>query len=70
MLVMLALWFLFSIAVQVFVTPLNLWTIPFLDLSLGFFMTAHGAVIAFVIMAFWFVRRQDRIDRDHFLDQS
>ena len=67
MLVMMALWVFFALAVPIVVVPLNRLTIPFLDLSLGFFMAAHGALIAFVIMVFWFARRQDRIDRDHFL---
>jgi putative solute:sodium symporter small subunit len=63
----LGLWFVFAIAVQIFVVPLNLVIVPYLDLPLGFFLTAQGSVIAFVVISFWFARRQDRIDRDHFI---
>jgi putative solute:sodium symporter small subunit len=33
-------------------------------------MAAQGALITFVIMLFVFARRQDRIDRDHFIDRG
>jgi putative solute:sodium symporter small subunit len=52
------------------VIPLNRFAIPYLDLPLGFFMGAQGALIAFVLMTFWFAGRQDRIDRDHFVDRK
>jgi cation/acetate symporter len=67
MAVLLALWLLFSVAVHAFVATLNRLTIPFLDLPLGFFMAAQGGLVAFAVMSFQFARRQDRIDRDHFL---
>jgi cation/acetate symporter len=67
MLVLLALWLLLSIAVHAFVVPLNRLTIPFLDLPFGSFMAAHGAIVAFAVMSFQFAKRQNRIDRDHFL---
>ena len=84
MLLMLALWLLFSVVVHLFVVPLNQIIIPYLDsddslsskglkqldLPLGFFMAAQGALITFVIMLFVFARRQDRIDRDHFIDRG
>ena len=67
MLLMLALWLLFSIVLPLSVGPLNGIIIPYLDLPLGSFMSTHGAFIVFVIGLFWFARRQDRIDRDHFV---
>ncbi len=67
MLLMLALWFLFSIVLHLSVGPLNRIIIPYLDLPLGSFMSTHGVFIVFVIGLFWFVRHQDRIDRDHFV---
>jgi putative solute:sodium symporter small subunit len=67
MLLMLALWLLFSIVLPLSVGPLNRIIIPYLDLPLGSFMSTHGAFIVFVIGLFWFARRQDRIDRDHFV---
>ena len=67
MLVMMGLWMLFSIVIPLLVTPLNQLTLPYLDLPFGFFMSSQGALIAFILMLFWFARRQDRIDRDHFV---
>ena len=67
MLLMLALWLLFAIVLPLSVGPLNRIIIPYLDLPLGSFMSTHGAFIVFVIGLFWFARRQDRIDRDHFV---
>jgi len=68
MLIILALWLLFAIAVHLFVVPLNRIIIPYFDLPLGFFMAAQGALIAFVIMAFVFSRQQEPVDRDRFID--
>jgi putative solute:sodium symporter small subunit len=59
-----------SVVVHLFVVPLNQIIIPYLDLPLGFFMAAQGALITFVIMLFVFARQQDRIDRDHFIDRG
>jgi putative solute:sodium symporter small subunit len=70
MLLMLALWLLFSVVVHMFVVPLNQIIIPYLGLPLGFFMAAQGALITFVIMLFVFAQRQDRIERDHFIDRG
>ncbi len=67
MLVVVALWGCFALAVPMLVVPFNRLTIPFLELPFGSFMATHGALIALVIVSFWFARRQDRIDRDHFL---
>ncbi len=65
MLLTLALWLLFSVVLHLSVRPLNRIIVPYLDLPLGSFMSTHGVFIVFVIGLFWFVRRQDRIDRDH-----
>jgi putative solute:sodium symporter small subunit len=70
MLLMLGLWLCFAIIIPLFVTVLNRFTMPYLDIPIGFFLGAQGALIAFVIMAFWFARWQDRIDRDHFIDRE
>ena len=64
MLLILALWLLFSIVVHLFVVPLNQIIIPYLDVPLGVFMAAQGALIAFVVTVFVFSRRQGRIDHD------
>ena len=70
MLLTLGLWVCFSVVIPLLMVPLNRLAIPYLDLPLGFFMGAQGALIAFVLMTFWFARRQDRIDRDHFVDRK
>jgi putative solute:sodium symporter small subunit len=66
MLAMLGLWMTFAICVPMLVVPLNKISIPYLDLPLGFFTTTQGTLVAFLLMAHVFARRQDRIDRDHF----
>jgi putative solute:sodium symporter small subunit len=63
MLVVLALWFIFSFVVHMFVVPLN--SIVILGFPLGFYMAAQGSLIAFVIMLFWFARSQNQIDEEH-----
>jgi putative solute:sodium symporter small subunit len=70
MLVMMGLWVLVSVVIPLLVSPLNQFTLPYLELPLGFFMSSHGALIAFTLMLLWFARRQDRIDRDHFVGRG
>lgn len=36
----------------------------FLDFPLGYYMAAQGSPVAFVILIFWSVRRQEKIDDD------
>jgi putative solute:sodium symporter small subunit len=67
MLVMMGLWALFSVVIPLLVTPLNQFTLPYLDLPFGFFVSSQGALVAFILMLLWFARRQDRIDHDHFV---
>jgi putative solute:sodium symporter small subunit len=61
MLTMLGLWIFFSFVIHMFVEPLN--AIVIAGFPLGFYMAAQGSLIAFVVMLFWFARRQDAIDR-------
>ena len=63
MLTMLALWFVFGFLVHMFVEPLN--NIVILGFPLGFYMAAQGSLIAFVVMLFWFARKQNAIDEEH-----
>jgi putative solute:sodium symporter small subunit len=62
MFTMLGLWVFFGYIVHFFVSALN--NIVILGFPLGFYMAAQGSLIAFVIMLFWFARRQDSIDRE------
>jgi putative solute:sodium symporter small subunit len=59
----LAIWAFFSFVIHFFVNSLN--QIVILGFPLGFYMAAQGSLIAFVILLFWFAKRQDTIDRDH-----
>lgn len=59
MLVMLGLWLLFSLTVYMFVIPLNKITVPVLNMPLGIFIAAQGALVVFVVMLFHFARQQD-----------
>jgi putative solute:sodium symporter small subunit len=63
MLVMLGLWIFFSFVIHMFVEQLN--SIVILGFPLGFYMAAQGSLIAFVVMLFWFARRQNAIDEEH-----
>lgn len=63
MYVMLALWFFFGYVIHFFVGALN--NIVILGFPLGFYMASQGSLIAFVIMLFWFARRQNAIDEEH-----
>jgi putative solute:sodium symporter small subunit len=63
MFVMLALWIFFSFIIHMFVGSLN--SITFIGFPLGYYMAAQGSLIAFVVMLFWFARRQNAIDEEH-----
>lgn len=60
--VMMALWAFFGYAIHMFVTPLN--GIRIAGFPLGFYMASQGALVVFVVMLFWFARKQDQIDRE------
>jgi putative solute:sodium symporter small subunit len=36
-----------------------------LGFPLGYYMAAQGSLIAFVVMLFWFARKQNAIDEKH-----
>ena len=62
MMVTLSIWFVFSFVVHWFAADLN--SITFAGWPLGFYMAAQGSEFVFVITLFWFVKSQERIDRD------
>jgi len=45
-----------------FAASLN--SVTFFGWPLGFYMAAQGSEVVFVITLFWFVKTQDKIDRD------
>lgn len=59
---MLVIWFIAGFGVHFFATTLNAYT--FLGFPLGFYMAAQGSLIVFVVMLFWFARRQNAIDSE------
>ena len=58
----LAIWFFFSFVIHLFAPSLN--TITFIGFPLGFYMAAQGSLIVFVVLIFWFARRQNQIDEE------
>ena len=68
MFVVLGLWFFFSFVIHFFVVQLN--AIVILGFPLGFYMAGQGSLIAFVVMLFWFARRQNRIDEEFDVHES
>jgi putative solute:sodium symporter small subunit len=60
--VMMALWVVFGYVIHFFVTPLN--NIRIAGFPLGFYMASQGSLIVFVVMLFWFAKKQDQIDRE------
>ncbi|PTE07946.1 DUF4212 domain-containing protein [Mesorhizobium helmanticense] len=68
MFVMLGLWVFFGYIIHMFVEQLN--TIVIFGFPLGFYMAAQGSLIAFVVMLFWFARRQNAIDEEHHVNEE
>ena len=58
----LGIWFFFSFFIHWFGAELNAFT--FMGFPLGFYMAAQGSPIAFVLLIFWSVRRQEKIDEE------
>jgi len=63
MFIMLGLWVFFGYIIHMFVEQLN--NIVIFGFPLGFYMAAQGSLVAFVIMLFWFARKQNSIDEEH-----
>ena len=62
MIIHLIVWFFFAYILQWFASDLN--QFRFLGFPVGFYMSAQGALFAFVIQLFVFVKQQDRIDHE------
>ena len=62
MIICMVIWAIFGFGIHLFATPLN--EIVILGFPLGFYMAAQGSLIVFVVLIFWFARRQDAIDRE------
>ncbi|MFK7866900.1 MAG: DUF4212 domain-containing protein [Alphaproteobacteria bacterium] len=58
----LILWLLASMFIPLFVESLNqvtLWGFP-----LGWLITTKGVLLVFVILCFWYAKKQDKIDKE------
>ncbi|WP_423906416.1 DUF4212 domain-containing protein [Candidatus Spongiihabitans sp.] len=62
MIITLTIWFIFSFAVHWIADSLNAFS--FLGFPLGYYMAAQGSEVIFVILIFWFVRAQQKIDQE------
>jgi len=58
-LIMLAGWAFYFLAVHLFILKLNKITVPVLGLPLGFYMAVQGSLVVFVILLFRFAKRPD-----------
>ncbi|MBM5788135.1 MAG: DUF4212 domain-containing protein [Pelagibacterales bacterium] len=63
MIITMLLWFFFSTVVFMFAADIN--GVKFLGYPLGYYMTAQGSMLAFIIMIFWSNNRQEKIDREY-----
>lgn len=60
MIVHLVIWFIFAYGVHWFASSLN--AISFLGWPLGYYMSAQGSLIVFVVQLFLFAKQQHAID--------
>lgn len=58
----LAIWLFFSFIVHLFAPSLN--GIRIIGFPLGFYMAAQGSLIIFVVLIFWYARKQNAIDEE------
>lgn len=68
MALVLILWFILGLGLPALSPALDKETV--LGFPLGFYMTAQGALIGFVVLVFWYTRRQNRIDEDFDLSED
>jgi putative solute:sodium symporter small subunit len=62
MVTVLVIWAFFGFVIHFFVRSLN--EIVLFGFPLGYYMAAQGSLIVFVVLIFWFAKRQDTIDRE------
>lgn len=65
---MLAVWAIFSFGIHFFASSLNAYKV--LGFPIGFYMAAQGSLIVFVLMLFWFARRQNAIDAEFGVEEE
>ena len=62
MIITLVIWFIFGYLIFMFGSSLNEGS--FLGYPLAYYMCAQGAIIAFVVLIFWFANKQEKIDEE------
>ena len=65
MLTHLGIWFFFGYVIHMFVVPLNKIVIPILGFPLGFYMSAQGSLIIYVVIIFIYARYMNALDRTY-----
>ncbi|HEV7265871.1 MAG TPA: DUF4212 domain-containing protein [Falsiroseomonas sp.] len=65
---MLVIWLVAGFGIHFFATPLN--EIRFFGFPLGFYMAGQGSLIIFVVMLFWFAKRQNAIDEEFGVEEE
>ena len=65
---MLVIWLIASFGIHFFAPALN--AIKIFGFPLGFYMAAHGSLIIFVVMLFWFAKAQNRIDEEFGVEED
>lgn len=64
---LLALWFLVTFVAAFYARELNAWS--FLGFPLGFYMSAQGALIAYLGIVGCYAFYMNRLDREHGVDE-
>jgi len=65
---MLVIWLVAGFGIHFFASSLN--AIKILGFPLGFYMAAQGSLIIFVVMLFWFAKRQNSIDEEFGVEEE
>lgn len=68
--VLLAIWFAVSFGFGILLADvLDRFRIPGTGFPLGFWFAQQGAIVAFVVLIFAYVRRMNRLDREYDVDE-
>lgn len=68
MIICLIIWFVFSFLIHLFAPALN--KIVIIGFPMGFYMAAQGSLIVFVVLIFWFAKKQNQIDEEAGLHEA
>jgi len=64
----LAIWFVFSFLIHTIAPGLN--NVVIIGFPLGFYMAAQGSLIIFVVLIFWYAKKQNSIDEEHGVSEN